>query len=151
MRTNVVGTAISIVVLVISLVILPTYFRSIETHVVDKDIVMNAGRNFIDKVIDSRKIPEDAVRDLHLALSACNDEYKYRLFRHKKVVTPNTSGGYEVSWLLMEASVDDLFEPGDFIQIEITQSSVGVYQTISSFFIPSSYSPYTFTPMAMVR
>ena len=151
MKTNITGMVVFIILLVASLVILPTYFKSIENHTLDVNCVQRAARNFNDAVIDNRVITEDMVANLNLSLAECHDSYSYKIYRHQKVVTPNVNGNYDVDWVLVEVNVGDMLAQGDFIQVSITQESVSIYQAISSFFLPASYEPYSHAPTAMVR
>ena len=56
MKNNVVGIVISVIVLFMSLIVLPTYFIGIVNWRNDRAICLSAARNFVDMVIDKFRI-----------------------------------------------------------------------------------------------
>ena len=151
MKGNTASLIISIVVLVISLVILPTYFKSIENSRDDAVRVQNAVRNFIDIAIDNQQISEDAIAALNLELASCTSVYSYKIYRDQKIVTPTAGGSYEVTWVTVEVHPGDTLVQGDFIIVDAQQESLSVFQRLSAILSSASYTKYSTRMSAMVR
>lgn len=151
MKSNVVSVMISVVILIISLIVLPTYFKSIEDSRDDVVRVQNAMRNFLDICIDNQCIPEQAIADLNLDLAACTATYSYTIRRDQKIVTPTADGDYTISWLTVEVKPGDALVQGDFIILEVKQDTLSIYQRLSAILSSNSYTEYQLRMSAMVR
>lgn len=151
MKSNIASVILSIVILVISMVVLPTYFKSMENSRDDAVRVQNAIRNFIDICIDNQKIPEEAIADLNLELAACTSNYNYTIYRDQKIVTPDGAGGFTITWVTVEVHPGDVLVQGDFIIVEAKQESLSVYQRIASILSSASFTKHTTRQAAMVR
>lgn len=151
MKSNIVSVMISIVVLIVSLVVLPTYFKSIEDSRDDAVRVQNAMRNFLDVCIDNQCLPEQAIADLNLDLAACTATYSYTIRRDQKIVTPLAGGGYAVSWVTIDVAPGDNLVQGDFIVIEVKQETLSIYQRLAAILSANSYTEYELCFTAMVR
>lgn len=151
MKSSVVSVVLTIIVLVVSLIVLPTYFKSIENSRDDAVRVQNAMRNFLDVCIDNQKLPEEALQNLNIDLAACTAGYSYTIKRDQKIVTPTVGGDYIISWVTVGVEPGDHLAQGDFITIFVKQDSLSIYQRIASILSSSSYEPYNDQLSAMVR
>ena len=151
MKSSVVSVVITIIVLVVSLLVLPTYFKSIENSRDDAVKVQNAMRNFLDVCIDNQKLPEEAIQNLNLDLAACTAGYSYTVRRDQKIVTPTVDGDYAISWVTVGVEPGDLLSQGDFITVTVKQDTLSIYQRIASILSSSSYEEYKSQMTAMVR
>ena len=81
MRNSIVGIIISVIILFISLIVLPTYFVGVIQWRDDMNTCQTAARNFVDMVIDNGQINERAVTDLNLSLGGCYSTFTYEIYR----------------------------------------------------------------------
>lgn len=151
MRNNVVGTIISIIVLFIGLVILPTYYNSMIQQRDDAVTVQTATRNFIDTVIDSKQITKEALAEFNLQLSACSTIKTYDIYREQKVVNPDGSGGYTISWVHTPVDVGDIWSQGDIITVVVSTSSYSIHERISMLMLGAYAHPDTCRLSGMIR
>ena len=151
MKSSIASMIITIVTLIIGLVVVPIYFKSMENARDDKVRVQNAVRNFIDVCIDNQKIPEEAIADLNLELAACSANYVYTIYRDQKVVTPDGKGGYTVSWVTVEVHPGDTLVRGDFVVVEAKQDNLSIFQRLSAIMSSASFDKGKVRRSAMVR
>lgn len=151
MKSSISSLIITIVVLILGMVILPIYIKSMVNSRDDAVRVQNAVRNFIDICIDNQKIPEEAIADFNLELAACTASYTYTLYRDKKVVSPDGKGGFVVTWVTVEVHPGDTLVQGDFIIVEAKQDSLSIFQRLSSILNSTSYNGGKTRLSGMVR
>ena len=153
MRQNIVGNVISIIVLFIGLIILPSYFIGIIQWRQDMNICQTAARNFVDMVIDDRKITERALSDLNLSIASCTGDYNYEYFREEKIVNPNpeTANSYLTTWVHKDVTDDTKWRTGDIVTIVISQKKVNLFQRLATALLGSSWNNIEVRLSGMVR
>lgn len=152
MRGNVVGTITAVIVLFISLIVLPTYFKGIIDWRNDMNTCQTAARNFVDMVIDNGQVTDRALSDLNLSLASCTTTFTYTYYREEKVVNPSSTGsGVEVSWSFVEVNEDTVWNTGDICTIVIKQGGLNVFQRISFALLGTSYNKQEIRLSGMVR
>lgn len=146
MRNSIVGIIISVIILFISLIVLPTYFVGVIQWRGDMNTCQTAARNFVDMVIDNGQINERAVTDLNLSLGGCYSTFTYEIYREEKITNPSGT-----SWVYVDIEDDTVWRTGDIVTIEITQEGSNIFQRISSMLLGTSYQKVSVRLAGMVR
>lgn len=149
MRSSITGTVIGIVLLFYSMIVLPMYYLGCVQWRDDMNMVQNSTRNFIDKVIDTGEMSEDAVADFNLALASCSSTFSYKIYHEQIVTNPGLGGKTITTWIYTE-NMDD-WNVGDIITVEVKQVSQNFFQRVSSMMIGLVYSNKSCTMAGMVR
>lgn len=151
MKNNVVGTVISVIVLFLSLIILPSYFIGIIDWRNDLNICQTSARNFVDMVIDNQQITEKALSELNLSIASCTSSFTYEYYREEKVTNPGADGTIETSWVYTEVTPDTKWRTGDIVTIIIKQNGLNVFQRISTVLIGTPFYSTDIRLSGMVR
>ena len=153
MRSSPVAIAISIVILFIGLIVLPSYYIGIVNWRNDMDTAMTAGRDFIDKAIDTRQISQDMEDDLNLALAGCSAHFSYSVVREIPITNPTAGNNGKETYpsYIQSENLKEEFQTGDIITIEIKQESDTLFQRIAQTFLSTAYAKKTIRFSAMVR
>ncbi len=153
MRSSPVAIAISIVILFIGLIVLPSYYIGIVNWRNDMDTAMTAGRDFIDKAIDTRQISQDMEDDLNLALAGCSAHFSYSVVREIPITNPTAGNNGKETYTsyIQSENLKEEFQTGDIITIEIKQESDTLFQRIAQTFLSTAYAKKTIRFSAMVR
>ena len=152
MKTSPSAILIGILILFVGLIILPIYYQSIIDWRDDMNTVQQAGRNFVDKVIDAGVITEDMLEDLNLEIAGCKSSFSYKYYRETKVTNPaNTESGYTTTWEYAEIKVGQVWEQGDIVTIVITQNSLGAFQKLSAGLMGNAWAVKEVRLAGMVR
>lgn len=153
MKNNVVGIVISVIVLFMSLIVLPTYFIGIVNWRNDRAICLSAARNFVDMVIDNGYVSEKALADLNLSIASCSTTYSYEYYREEKITNPGVIGGddFETTWVYVEVTPDTKWRKGDIVTIVITQESVNIFQRIAASILGTPFYDTNIRIPGMVR
>lgn len=151
MRNSIVGTIIGILLLFFSIIVLPLYFIGIVQWRTDVNNAQNAGRNFLDKVIDSSEVSKTTVEDLNLELAQCTVVFSYDVKYSKKVVNPDPSDptGTITTWVPMD-EIGDL-RAGDIVTIEIKQENLNLMQRIANALLGTVFNKEDIRLSGMVR
>lgn len=153
MRQSVIGTVISIIVMFVSLIVLPTYFVGVINWRTDMNTCQTAARNFVDMVIDNGQITEKALSDLNLTIAGCSGDYSYEYYREEKIVNPvvGSDSEYVVTYVHTEVDTSTVWHPGDIVTIVITQQSPNLFQRLSNALLNTSYNNFDLRLSGMVR
>lgn len=153
MRNSIVATVLSVIILFISLIVLPTYFIGIVNWRTDMNTCQTAARNYIDMVIDNGCANEKAISDLNLSLAACSSTFTYEVIKEKRVVNPDTSSSYKTEWVAVpvDPTGTTKYDSGDLVTIVITQRSMNQFQRISMVLLGTAYSNMEIRLTGMVR
>lgn len=151
MRNSVVSTILSIIILFISLIVLPSFFIGVINWRTDMNTCQVAARNFVDMVIDNGQITDRALSDLNLALAGCSATFTYEYYREERITNPQEDGGVVVKWVNTSVDEDTIWHPGDLCTILITQKSPGLFQRLSMGLLGVSYNNMEVRLTGMVR
>lgn len=153
MRQSVIGTVISVIVMFVSLIVLPTYFVGVINWRTDMNTCQTAARNFVDMVIDNGQITEKALSDLNLTIASCSGDYSYEYYREEKIVNPvvGSDSEYVVTYIHTEVDTSTVWHPGDIVTIVITQQSPNLFQRLSNALLSTSYNNFDLRLSGMVR
>lgn len=152
MRQSVVGIIVSIVILFVSIIVLPTYFIGVINWRSDMNECQTAARNFVDMVIDNGSITEKAMTDLNLSIASCHGAFTYEYFREEKIVNPTASNGdYKATWVHVEVDENTKWRTGDICTIVIKQRSASLFQRLSSVLLGTSFNNIEIRLSGMVR
>lgn len=151
MRNSVVSTILSIIILFISLIVLPSFFIGVINWRTDMNTCQVAARNFVDMVIDNGQITDRALSDLNLALAGCTATFTYEYHREERITNPKEDGGVVVKWVNTSVDEDTVWHSGDLCTIVITQKSQGLFQRLSMGLLGVSYNNMEVRLTGMVR
>lgn len=140
------GIILSVIILFISLIVLPTYFVGVIQWRDDMNTCQTAARNFVDMVIDNGQITERAATDLNLSLGGCYSTFTYQVYREEKITNPTG-----ISWVYVDIENDTVWRTGDIVTIEITQQGSNIFQRLSSMLLGTSYQRVSVRLAGMVR
>lgn len=146
MRNSIMGIILSVIILFISLIVLPTYFVGVIQWRDDMNTCQTAARNFVDMVIDNGQITERATTDLNLSLGGCYSTFTYQVYREEKITNPTG-----ISWVYVDIGNDTVWRTGDIVTIEITQQGSNIFQRLSSMLLGTSYQRVSVRLAGMVR
>lgn len=151
MRNSIISIVVSVIILFLSLIVLPTYFIGIVNWRDDINTCQSSARNFVDMVIDNGQITERALSDLNLSLASCSSTFTYEYYREEKVTNPDGNGGSTTTWNYVEVTPDTKWRSGDICTIVITQKGMSVYQRIAAVILGTSYTKTEIRLSGMVR
>ncbi len=153
MRDSIIGKVISVIILFLGFVVLPSYYIGVINWRNDMNTCQTAGRNFVDMVIDNGQITEWALTDLNLQIASCTGEFTYEYYREEKVVNPNPDkpGEYITTWVHVEVNDDTVWRTGDIITIVISQKNANLFQRLSNALMSSSWNNIEVRLSGMVR
>ena len=152
MRNSIVGILLSVIVLFIGVILLPSYYQGVIEWRADANICQSSARNFVDMVIDNAGISDRAISDLNLSLAGCSGTFTYEIYREEKVTNPGTvAGTAEVTWIYTEITEDTVWHTGDIVTIVITQQGQNIFQKFSSAFLGQSYNNIEVRLAGMIR
>ena len=153
MRNSIMGLVLGVIVLFVGMILMPIYYNACMDWRDDMNTAQTAARNFVDKVIDTRTVSEEALTDLNLALATTTCNFTYKYYRETKVVNPDTSGVSvtHTTWQAAEITDSTIWKTGDIITIEIEQSSVGLFQRFAQGFLGLGFNRRTVRLSGMVR
>lgn len=152
MRNSITGIVIGVIILFIGAILLPIYFIACINWRDDMNTAQTAARNFVDKVIDTREVSEEALTDLNLALATTTCNFNYTYYRETKVVNPGeTDGSTHTTWQPAEITSNTIWKTGDIVTIEITQTSDGLFQRFAQGFLGMGFNRREVRLSGMVR
>lgn len=151
MRNSIVGVILGVIILFIGMVLMPIYYVAVMNWRDDMNTAQTAARNFVDSVIDTKEVSEEALTDLNLALATTTCNFNYKYYRETKVVNPNGSGATHTTWQAAEIKSDTIWKTGDIITIEITQTSDGLFQRFAMGFLGMGFNRREVRLSGMVR
>lgn len=151
MRNSVISTILSVLILFISLIVLPSYFIGVINWRTDMNTCQVAARNFVDMVIDNGQITDRALSDLNLSIAGCSSTFTYEYHREERITNPKEGGGVVVKWVNTSVDKDTVWHSGDLCTIVITQKSQGLFQRLSSMLLGTQYTNMEVRLTGMVR
>lgn len=151
MRNSIVGTIIGVILLFFSIIILPLYFVGIVQWRNDVNMAQNAGRNFIDKVIDSGEVTDKTMEDLNLELAGCTVVFKYEIRYAKKVVSPDPDDpdGTITTWVNIDKP--EVLREGDIVTIDMKQQNLNIMQRLANACLGTVFNREDITISGMIR
>lgn len=131
MRSSVIGTVVSGILVILLLVVTPLYYIGIVEWAKAENEVIADTRNLIDEVIDTRVLTDDMMADYNLSLAAKSNYYRATITREVKVVNPDplNPGKTHTNYMV----VDDItnWNKGDLITVKVEQVGTNYFRTIS--------------------
>lgn len=153
MRNSTVGLIMGIVILFLSFNVLTIYFIGCIQWRDDMNTVQSSTRNFVDSVIDTRGISEDALADFNLSLASCQSSYTYKIYHEEIVTNPDPTADDPNATRTTWVYTDDLinWNTGDFVTVEVKQVSENFFQRIASTMLSMVFGNKDCTLSGMVR
>lgn len=151
MKSSIIGTVLSIFLVVLLLIVTPMYYISIVQWARAENEMMSEVSELIDKVIDTRVLTTDMLADFNLSLAAKPLNYRATITRESMVVNPDPNNpGKTYSTYVITDNIAE-WKQGDIITITVEMFGESMFTVISSRLLGLRTSKDTFTLSGRVR
>lgn len=113
------GKFVGLVLAFILTVIMPFVNVTVENEMLDRRLIITDVSNFIDEVVDSRKVTDAMIEELNVRLASYGMTVDYEITRYARSVNadPLTNDSYYVTYIPQEDNLN--YSKGDKISVRV--------------------------------
>lgn len=151
MKSGVIGTTVSLIILILMLVVGPAYYVGIIQYARDSQEVLLLMRNLIDEVIDVDELSETSLDRMQMQLATLNGSYEVKAYREIRTINPDPSDNEKIETVYIRDNDVSHFDPGDLITVEVKTLKQNSFLTIGRAFFGQAAPKDNYTLTGRVR
>ena len=139
MGSDIPGKVIGLGLAFVLCVLMPFITVSVEQEMLERRLVVSDVSDFIDSVVDSRKVIDSELESLNLALASYGMRVSYDIKRYRATVNPDPvhTDDFSVTYVLADDTTN--YDQGDKISVHVyaigTSTSINISRRIAGVFI----------------